>query len=91
MAEKKIDKKVEWKDPKTGAKYGIAYSTEIQERLVNSLQANAEWRKRTYMALAWIKWLLIAGIVLTIIGLTYLNSRNAVTIVGQRLFCGGLF
>jgi len=87
MAEKKIDKKVVWRDPVTGTKQGIAYSTEVQEKLVKSLQANAAWRRRTYYALTWIKWLLIAVIVLAIIGLTYLNSRNALTTVGQRLFC----
>lgn len=88
MAEK--DKKVVWKDPKTGDKHGIAYSTEVQQNLVKSLQANAQWRKKTYYTLNWIRWLLITGIIIVIIGLTYLNSRNAVTIVGQRLFCGGL-
>lgn len=90
MVDKKADKKVVWKDPKTGDKFGIAYSTEIQEKLVKGLRANAEWRRKTYYALSWIRWLLVSGIVLAIITLTYLNSRNAVTIIGQRLFCGGL-
>ena len=88
MAEKKIDKKVVWRDPVTGIKQGIAYSTEVQEKLVKSLQANAAWRRRTYYTLTWIKWLLVVGIVMVIIGLTYLNSRNALTTVGRRLFCG---
>ncbi|MBS3145792.1 hypothetical protein J4414_03255 [Candidatus Woesearchaeota archaeon] len=88
MADKKEDKKVIWKDPKTGDSHGIAYSTEIQEKLVKSLQANADWRRKTYYTLSWIRWLLISGIILALILLTYLNSRNAVTIIGQRLFCG---
>ena len=87
MADKK-DKKVVWKDPKTGDKQSIAYSTEVQEKLVKSLQANADWRRKTYYILSWIRGLLISGIILLIILLTYLNSRNTVTIIGQRLFCG---
>lgn len=87
MADKRADKKVVWRDPKTGTKQCIAYSTEVQENLVKSLQANVAWRKKTYYTLNWIKWLLIIGIIFAIIILSYLNSRNAFTLVGQRLFC----
>ena len=82
------DKKVLWKDPKTGGSYGIAYSTEVQEKLLRAMEANAEWRYRTYNVLLWIKWMLVVGIVLAVVILTYLNSRNALTVIGQRLFCG---
>ncbi|QQG39038.1 MAG: hypothetical protein HYS32_01090 [Candidatus Woesearchaeota archaeon] len=88
MAEKKSDKKVVWKDPQTGKNYGIAYSTEVQEKLLRALEANVDWRRKTYYVLEWIRWLVVLGIVLAIILLTYLNSRNAITAIGQRLFCG---
>jgi uncharacterized membrane protein YvbJ len=83
-----VEKKIEWTDPGTGVKYGVAYSTEVQLRLAKTMEENLAWRKKTYYVLNFIKWSIIAAIIIFIIGLTYLNSRNAVTVIGNRLFCG---
>jgi len=83
-----VEKKIEWTDPQTGVKYGVAYSTEVQLRLAKALEDNVAWRKKTHAALTWIKWGLLGAIVVAVIGLTYLNSINAATVVGTRVFCG---
>ncbi len=71
-----------------GKEYEIAYSTKVQESLERTLRETHETRKRISKSLRWIKWLMVIGIILGTFLFFWLDSRDAVTHIGTRLFCG---
>jgi type VI protein secretion system component VasK len=77
---------MKYKD-KGGQEMEIAYSTQVQEKLVNTLQENAKWRRKLYYTLNTIKWALILLIILGGLLFIYLDNRNMLTFFGRKLFC----
>jgi hypothetical protein len=80
---------MDWKD-KDGKVMEIAYSTQVQAKLVDALERNNKSRQNLVKALNTIKWLMIVFIILGVFLFFYLDSRNAVTIIGRRILCPGL-
>jgi len=78
---------MKYKD-KNGKEIEIAYSTQVQEKLASTLHESLKWRKKLYYTLNTIKWLMVALIVLGGLLFIYLDNRNALTFIGQKIFCG---
>ncbi|MFC1800539.1 hypothetical protein ACFLYT_00630 [Nanoarchaeota archaeon] len=71
-----------------GKEMEIAYSTKVQEKLAKTLEETLIWRKRMYSAMNSIKWIMIVFVILGLLFFFYIDSRNALTAVGQKFFCG---
>lgn len=70
-----------------GKEMEIAYSTQVQEKLAKTLRDTLHWRRKMFHALNWIRWLMIIFIILAVFFFFYLDHRNAVTFLGQKIFC----
>ena len=79
---------MKWKDTE-GKEMEIAYSTQVQQKLVDALQKNNRSRQKMINTLNVIKWLMIILVILGTILFLYLDSRNAFSIIGRRVLCPG--
>ncbi len=77
---------MEYKDEK-GKEYEISYSQKLQEKVVRELKRSQQLQRKNaklFMVIIVLFALVILGIG---IALLYLDQRDAITIIGKKVFC----
>ena len=77
---------MQYKD-ENGKEYEISYSQEMQQRIVKELKRSQQLQRknaRLFLFIIILFALLILGIGITLI---YLDQRDAITVIGRKIFC----
>jgi len=77
---------MEYKDG-DGKEYEISYSQKLQQQIVDELSRSQKIQKRIAKLTTITIACLVSIFILVLTTLIVLDSRNAITIVGKRLFC----
>lgn len=77
---------MEYKD-ENGKEYEISYSQKLQEKVVRELKRSQQLQRKNAKLFMFI--IVLFGLVILGIGiaLLYLDQRDAITIVGKKVFC----